>query len=379
MRLLRIIIILILALLTGNCITPFLPETEEEKDMLVVKGMITDLYGVNTIKLTRSVPIDRKNQERPYTGCTVKIIDDIGNIYLLKENRPGEYVTTPEQFQGMTGRKYKLTIDNKRPNELRRVYESEFIEMIQVPQIDSLYYEKTDVDSYFDIINGCQIYLDTHDPFNKCRNYRWEFSETWEFHIPFNAVEHDTCWMSRNSEIISVKSTSLMAEDRITRFPLYYIPPFTDRFQVKYSILVTQYSISEQEYDYWYKVRNIAEEVGSLYDVTPSSIPGNIYCVDDPAETVLGYFSVSSVCTKRLFIRDNFAGVTDRYMYCKEGYKQVTRSLDGVTGLGSQWFVIESGYGAFGVPFWILSRFEDCSDCRMTGTEVEPPFWHEDE
>ena len=228
MRILRILVISILGVLTGNCITPFLPETEEEKDLLVVKGMITDLYGVNTIKLTRSVPIDRKNQERPYTGCTVKIIDDLGNTYLLKENRPGEYVTSPEKFQGMTGRKYKLTIDNNRPNELRRAYESGLIEMIQVPQIDSIYYEKTDLDSYFGIINGCQIYLDTHDPLNKCRNYRWEFAETWEFHIPFNAVEHDTCWVSKNSETINVKSTSLMAVDRITRFPLYYIPPYTD-------------------------------------------------------------------------------------------------------------------------------------------------------
>jgi hypothetical protein len=382
MRKLKIPVILILVLATGSCITPFLPETEEEKDMLVVKGMITDMYGINKIKLTRSVPIERKNQERPYTGCTVKIIDDLGHTYLLKENRPGEYATSPEQFQGMTGRQYKLTIDNNRPNELRRVYESGFIEMIQVPQIDSIYYEKTDVDSYFGIINGCQIYLDTHDPLNRCRNYRWEFAETWEFHNPFpdelDAVEHDTCWMSKNSEIISVKSTSLMAEDRVTRFPLHYIPPWTDRFKVKYSILVTQYSIDEQEYDYWSKIRNITEEVGSLYDITPTSVPGNIYCIDDPAETVLGYFSVSSVCSKRIFIKDTFVGDMDRYLYCMEGSKTVY-NLEGVEGLNSQWFIIGSGYLKNVDPYWVLSRFEDCSDCRLTGTEVEPPFWHDDE
>ncbi|MGB8489563.1 MAG: DUF4249 family protein, partial [Bacteroidales bacterium] len=143
MKAIRLLIILILIIPT-NCITPFFPETEEGKGMLVVKGMITDLYGVNTVKLTTSVPLDKKNLEKPYKGCTVTINDDLGNTFLLAEHKPGEYTTDPDQFQGITGRSYKLTIKNNKSGDQNHVYESSFIEMVQVPQIDSIYYEKVD-------------------------------------------------------------------------------------------------------------------------------------------------------------------------------------------------------------------------------------------
>jgi len=376
MKVLRLFILFILIFLAGNCITPFLPETEEEKDMLVVKGMITDQYGINSVRLTRSVPLDRKNLEKPYTGCIVTVGDDLGNIFTLTESVLGLYVTDPEEFQGVVGRKYKLTVRNNRPGQDNNIYESPYIEMIQVPQIDSIYYEKTDVDSHFGIVNGCQIYLDTHDPLNECRNFRWDFTETWEFHLPYDSVEHRICWISENSENISLKSTSLLSESKVTRFPLYYIPPYSDRFEVKYSILVTQYSIDEQEYEYWLKVQNIAEEVGTLYDVIPSSIAGNMYCTDDSTEIVLGYFSVSSVTSKRTFIKDSFVGLTDRYKDCP--YITVYNSLDGVTGLGSLYWIIEHGY-IMKTPYWVLTRFHGCADCRLRGTDVEPSFWRDDE
>ncbi|OFY61143.1 MAG: hypothetical protein A2Y71_00320 [Bacteroidetes bacterium RBG_13_42_15] len=380
MKPVRLLIILVLIVLAGNCITPFTPETEEEKVMLVVKGMITDQYGINTIKLTTSVPLNKKNIQRPYKGCTVTISDDQGNIYLLAENQPGEYITNPGWFQGIAGRRYKLRIENNKPGDQNRIYESSFIEMVQVPQIDSVYYKKVDINTHFGIVNACQIYVDTHDPLDECRNYRWEFSETWEFHLPeeYNMVEHRICWVTENSEIINVKNTSLLKQNRIAGYPLCYIPPKSDRFQVKYSILVTQYSINEQEYDYWSKVKNIAEEVGNLYDVTPASITGNIHCTNDATETVLGYFSVSSVCSKRLFIKDTFEGLTDRYLYCTEGDTTVFRSLERVSGLGSRWWVIIEGHTMF-TPFWVLTRFHDCADCRVRGTDIEPPFWHDDE
>jgi len=375
MKILRLFIFLLLIFLTGNCITPFFPEAEEEMDMLVVSGMITDLYGVNSVRLTRSVPLERENIERPYRYCSVIIKDDLDNVFNLTENKPGLYETDPEQFQGEVGREYKLIINNNRPGENNHVYESPFIELIQVPPIDSVYYEKVDEDSHFGTVNACQILLDTQDPFNKCRNFRWDFTETWEFHLPYDSVEHRICWITQNSQYIRIKSTSLMSESKIKGFPLYYIPPYSDRFEVKYSILVNQYSITGQEYDYWQKVQNMAENVGSLYDVVPMSIAGNMYCTDDSAEMVLGYFSVSSVTSKRIFIKDHFEGLTDRYADCP--YKKVYR-LEDIQGLGSLYWIIDHQYDG-PVEYWMLTRFEDCADCRLRGTDVEPSFWHEDE
>jgi len=79
---------------------------------------------------------------------------------------------------------------------------------------------------------------------------------------------------------------------------------------------VNQYSLNEDEYIYWEKLQNISEEVGSLYDITPSSISGNIFCIEDPAEQVLGYFSVSAKTSKRIYIDGYFRGLVNYYTTC---------------------------------------------------------------
>jgi hypothetical protein len=81
---------------------------------------------------------------------------------------------------------------------------------------------------------------------------------------------------------------------------LKFISNLTDRLRVGYSILVDQYSLNEDEYLYWEKLQSITEQVGGLYDIIPSPVPSNVYCVDDPNEKVLGYFSVSANTSKRL-------------------------------------------------------------------------------
>ena len=57
-------------LLTG-CIVQFTPETEEEKELLVVEGLITDQPGPNTIKLSKSLPFGKKSEAKPLSGCLV--------------------------------------------------------------------------------------------------------------------------------------------------------------------------------------------------------------------------------------------------------------------------------------------------------------------
>ena len=131
---------------------------------------------------------------------------------------------------------------------------------------------------------GSQVYLNTEDPLGKCKFYRWDYTETWKFRLPYS-VPNNTCWITNNSDDINIKSTSVLTEDRISRFPVKFISNETDRLNVRYTILVNQYSLNEDEYIYWEKLQNISEEVGGLYDITPSSIPGNIFCIEDPRRT----------------------------------------------------------------------------------------------
>jgi hypothetical protein len=368
----RITVFLVLFLL-DSCIVQFIPNTTEDKVLLVVEGLITDQPGAYTVKLSKSLPLGQKNVPRPVKGCIVYISDDQGLVYNFKESVAGTYVSDPTKFQGRIGRAYTLHISPGTTNGLN--YESFPVTMKKVPQIDSIYYEKKLIkenEEFNPAEEGCQVYLNTHDPENSCKYYRWEYTETWEFRLPYN-VTNRICWLSANSDKINIKNTSVFEEDRINRYPLNFISNQTDRLRVRYSMLVNQYSLDENEFIYWEKLQNISEQVGGLYDMIPAAIPSNVYCVDDPNEKVLGYFSVSAMTSKRIFIKENFSGIIDLYTGC------ATDTIIGrgpIPGLNSSvWVIIDNSSEI--PPTRIITDTKGCADCTVRGSNVEPGFWKE--
>ena len=362
------ILLISFLILTGSCITKFTPRTSEDKELLVVEGLITDQHVTNRIKLSRSLPLGVRNTAVPVTGCIVTISDDLGNTFNLKETVSGTYNTDSVQFRGSTGRFYTLHI-NTPSNNL--VYESYPMEMKPVPAIDSIYYEKLTFQFGSDGVTpsqeGCQVYLNTHDPTNQCKFFRWEYSETWEFHLPYT-VPNSICWISNNSDVINIKNTSSLQESKVDKYPINLISYITDRLQVKYSILVNQYSLNEDEYLYWEKLQNISQQVGGLYDIIPSVVASNVYCLSDPNEKVLGYFSVSANSSKRIFIKDRFAGILSQYT----NEACIADTAFGATPIpASAWVIINS----FMPPYNVYTYTKGCADCTVRGTKIAPPFW----
>jgi hypothetical protein len=360
------IFILFVLLMGGGCVAQFTPDVSEEKDLLVVQGLLTDQQAPDTIKLSRSLPLGKVSEARPVTGCVVTISDNQGNDVTLNEPMPGIYVT-PESFHGIIGRIYTLHITNNNRN-----YESFPMEMVPVPPIDSIYYEKTVIRPPFEDFNGidgCQIYLDAHDPANQCQFYRWDFIETWMLTLLF-PVENRTCWVSDKSRDINIKKTTALNESRITRIPVQYITNETDRLKLEYSILVNQYSLNEDEFNYWEKIHNIAVQVGGLYDIIPSTVPSNLFSIENPEEQVLGYFSVSAKSSKRIFIKGDFKGIVNQYPDC---IKDTIAYVD-PPGLNvSVWILDDEPYHIG--PYRITTDKKGCADCTVRGTNIKPVWW----
>jgi hypothetical protein len=367
--------LLLTLLLANSCITQFIPVINEPKELLVVQGLITDQPEADTIKLSKSLPLGEASAARPVSGCSVLISDNLGNMFNLIEVKAGSYIT-PALFHGIIGRKYTLHIAaNSAFNNFH--FESEPMEMVPVPPIDTIYYNKTIIekaDGFFKGIDGCQIYLDTHDPENKCRYFRWDFSETWILRL-LSETPNNTCWVSDRSHNISIKSTAAFDKSEIVRNPVTFINNETDRLKIKYSILVNQYSMNEAEYIYWEKIQNIAVEVGGLYDVIPSSVPSNINCIENPEEKVLGYFSVSAKSSRRIFIKDNFEGIINKYSNC------VTDTIysENVPGLNVNiWILISHKCSVPCSSFFEATTIKGCADCTVRGSNVKPGFWKDD-
>ncbi len=368
------ILFLLILLLLNSCITKFVPSINENKELLVVQGLITDQPESDTVKLSISLPLGEVSTARPVSGCIVKISDDLGNIYSLNECQAGTYITDSGSFKGVTGRVYTLHITRNSDNGNLN-YESNPMEMKPVPPIDSIYYEKTVIEpasENFQGVDGCQIYLDTHDPSDSCKYYRWDFVETWELRLLF-PVENNTCWISDRSHNINIKSTAAFNEATISRYPINYISNLTDRLKTEYSIIVNQYSLNEDEYNYWEEIKNTDVQVGGLYDLIPASVPSNIRCIENPGEMVLGYFSVSAKSSRRIFIKDNFPGIINLYSDCIADTVIGNAVIPGLNT--SVWTLIDIPAVTPNPRFRVFTKIKGCADCTVRGTIIEPDFW----
>ena len=372
MKILRLVVILLILLNTDSCIINYVPKIGDYEEVLVVEGLITDQPEINTIKISKSQPIWKRQFPWPLTGCIVTISDNLGQNYKLKETSTiGVYITDPASFRGVVGREYTLHVKTT-SESVNLSYESLPMKMIPVPPIDSIYYEKKIFAQSALPVEGCNIYLNTHDPSNNCRFYRWEYSETWEFHIPFD-FPNNVCWLSNNPAEILIKNASSLSDASINRLPVISITDPVDRLSVKYSILVNQFSLNEDEYFYWERIKNMANPAGGLYDIIPASIPNNIYCLEEPYKKVVGYFSVSAMTSKRLFIKDNFTGANTIYVRCLSDTIFTTRP-DTIHGLGNDLWILKVLSNKV-PPGYIYTVDRGCVDCRSRGTNVKPVFW----
>lgn len=371
-----IILIILVSSFTG-CVTQFFPDVGEKENYLVVEGLITDQPGPYKIRISSSWPIDPDiyKPSPQMAGYMVYVTDDLGRQYNFAHNHwQGGYFSDPLSFRGEVGRKYILHI-----NSQDNAYVSKPMELKAVPAISNLTAEIIQNNNYGfgKSVPGYQVYVGTYDSLKKSTYYRWNFTETWEFRIPYvyETIVNRTCWKTAYSDKIYIKSTSLLTEDRVVKNPLNFITTETDRLKVKYSVLVRQFSLTEDEYNYWEKIQRLKENVGSIYDVTPFSVESNISSVNNPNEKILGFFSVSSVSEKRLFIKNTLTGFPDFYKYCP---LDTVPAKETIPGLGSSIFIIEKlidnppPYGSF----VITNRYE-CVDCTGSGSNIRPSFWNE--
>ena len=374
MKVISVGFVCIISLIYWGCTKEFIPEIKDSPYRVVVDGLITNQPEVYTVKLYWSYPV-LENTSYPMTGCDVSVLDDLGNVYKFRESStPGTYNSDINTFRGVVGRTYRLHINSNNATPKHYSYESFPVEMKPVPPIESLYYEKVLIKeaTLEDVAKeGCQVYLNTYDPEGDCRFFRWDYTETWRCEIPFVDIVNKNCWISNNSYRINIKNTSSLSESLINRYPVLFISNETDRLSIRYSIIVNQYSISENEFHYWEDIRGITENVGSLYDFIPYSLNGNLFCVEDPDEQVLGFFSVSAKTSKRINIDEKFSGLENIYFNeCLDEYvRPEDQKYIPIHMAGKTWWIIYYEGDMY------ITHNKWCVDCTARGTLFRPEFW----
>jgi len=354
------------------------PVTQKNYSYLVVDGFIANGSDSTIIKLSRTTPISDSIFSVPEVGAQVTVIGDQSDIYFLADGGNGSYYIPSLVLN--SSEKYTLRIITTNGN----VYESNPLEVKASPPIDSVSWDQLTPG----IVN---IYVTTHDPQNNTRYYRWDYTETWQYGAKFQSTleytsnglvmrppadQISTCWRSRNSPNILINSSEKLADDVIFKNQLLQITGPDDRLDKKYSILVKQYAIDKNAFNYYQQLQNNSENLGSIFGPTPSQLNGNIHNVNDASERVIGYINAGSISQQRIFIDylqvDSWP-LPNYPPNCQE-LSIGLNDVDFYFSQGSYIPIAENVVNLVLIGIW--AAYPECVDCRLQGgTTTKPPFW----
>lgn len=163
--------------------------------------------------------------------------------------------------------------------------------------------------------------------------------------------------------------------------PIVFLPSDSPKIGIRYSILVNQYAISKEAYEYYQMLEKNTENLGTLFDPQPSQLTGNITCVSHPSEVVIGYFDALSEQSKRLFIDKSQLpawSTSTGYEACKSDtvdILDVPPFRPGWMFIEKQFFYKATNMGCCIYTMGAVIAKNECVDCRTTGTNIKPDFW----
>ncbi|WP_316738073.1 DUF4249 domain-containing protein [Pedobacter aquatilis] len=378
MKIFKKLYIVFILLVLLCCKKAFNPNvTATNYNYLVVEGIINTGADSTFIRLSRTVLLDSKTTLKVESGATVTVESDASQVYRLVEKPLGTYAAAPLNLDNT--RKYRVRIVTK-----GSTYLSDFVESKVSPQIDSLNYKVAET--------GLQIYANTHDASNKTRYYRWEYNETWQFNAKyFSAFKADgkgivsrdmntenifSCWGNSISSSIVLGSSLKLVNDVIFQNPVTLVPSDSEKIGIKYSILVKQYALTKDAFEFWELLKKNTENLGSIFDAQPSQLTGNIRNISNAAEPVIGYISAGTVTQKRIYVtKDRLPNWRLTYPFsCSEPDTVFTK--DGDMLFQSKVLIpLDQVANDSGVIIGHTGAGSGCSDCTIRGTNKKPAFW----
>jgi hypothetical protein len=312
-------------------------------NFLVVDGPIVS--GDSTfIRLSRTTSLSDTTRSKAELRATVSVESDQNTLYPLIDKGKGLYILGITNFSA--ARKYRLNIKTSNGS----IYQSDFVSMKVTPPIDSIYIKQTDP-------KEITFYADAHDVTNNTRYYRWDYKDTWAYvpiyHTGYNYkngvlsyVPPDdpdnlsVCYRWSNSTALILGSTVKLADDVMKQQQLFSITTASEKIAHVYTIQLRQYALTKEGFEYYQNLKKNTEQIGSIFDSQPTILTGNIHCITNPVEMVVGFISASTITNKQFDLLEknnpitayeiNIAGYykVQRYAYPKPFYADCNSSKD---------------------------------------------------
>ncbi len=385
MRGLRSVWVLIFCI---GCLDPYRPDVaNDDLKLLVVDGYINS-DGNATVKLSRSIPLYAFGIAPFEKGATVTIESSAGDVFSLSEEDEGTY--TSSNLHVNFDDEYTLKIITSVGQE----YHSEKVKMYATPEVDRIYYDVAPTGDHL------RILVDSRDDNPGATGfYLWDCIETYEYHAPIHSaykfvnktaiqrLPEEEVYVCYKDEVVPsvVGDVNRLSENIIRAQEVVTIPKYSRKISARYSVLVRQRAISEDEYKFRQQILQTTQLQGSLFATVPGPVTGNVHSITNGDEFVLGYFRAQEVKEKRFFItRGELPGafwpqkVSDcqAETSCFRGRPQVGPKLCIDIDDLSDSAVIIDVVNVNSTEYAYVFAAPECGDCRaLGGTTTRPSFW----
>lgn len=373
-----------------SCVYPFSPDIDTTEGRLVIEG---DIIIGGTSKVSLSYMAAIKEVEYTYPDAEVWVEGDDGSEYRpsFSSSDDSRLSFTIDLSKASSAPRYRLCVRNR---DNGRDYASEWLDVLQSPQIDSVGYVIDETE------NKMQLRLSAHSDSGE-KYFRWTYDEDWEYHSLHRATVYYEppegwnkgrngnwgeilefeegeniyyCWGKDHSTRIMIASTAGLNEDRIINHIFERKSPSDIKISSLYSVNLHIQSISADGYRYWENMDQLSSYGGSLFSPNPSEVRGNIRCVSDTTELVLGYINAAteSSCRKYIDNLETMFYVRPYPFVPDEEYKEdewYNRYMSGDIPV----VPVLDMFGNITGYTWCEKR---CVDCRFFGGSKEKPdYW----
>ncbi len=321
----------------ASCEEYYRPDIEEAPRILVIESHVTNDPEQNFVRLSKTRNYYSTSPIEWISGAKVELVGLDWKIITAREESAGYYI-----FLGtpIPGNQYKLRV-----TYLKDTYESEYATMPPLPTIDSLY-TRHEVEKVYRVNSynvpelfdqpGQQIYISApvtpdleyyrfsyrsiiqwvYNPFTvddptstlikppRGPNYVRPTPEDTSYHVLYgwnsfrdidlfnlaNPKEFSETESIVDHEIVSLAYNSYMYLDSTVQEPRNWI------------LILDQYGITRDSYDFHEKLNRQFSADGSLFDPVLSQVRGNMRCLNDPSKIVLGFFDLNSYRQYRYFL-----------------------------------------------------------------------------
>ncbi len=311
--LIKISLLLFVTIINTSCKEVFNPDDIISNQQIpVIQGNIQSGMPPE-VKLTWAIPYEG-NDVTFINDAQVWITDDVDTYETLENTAPGIYTPSNEDFVGIIGRSYTLHVEMSSG----KLYESTPERINPLPEIDSLYAvptkktvatftatgsfvtlekegmeinvslsKETSATCFYrfkTVYVAQTFYILAPNSFNPINVYEWNSDVLDEFYSVDYSVSNNVKQIAKyNAGFFEFRYDSYLSDNSSTA-------PFTNTWIVTMHI----YSVSSNVYQYYHSIGAQLGANDEIFATVPSQVKGNIRCLSDENETVIGIFEAAS-------------------------------------------------------------------------------------